>query len=348
MIPMKNKASVKKLEHYKKSKIEQLLLFELTSPEDKHYSNTIELYDAIPKYFWGSLKRENDRYLPSLVRTFEHRGVKYKVKIRPARMDGKDGTEKDYYPSQREELVEDALRKLACDGKGILLDDQVGVMFTLYEVQKELEKRGHGYNIAEIKDALFICAKTDIEVMSEDGKAIVVSSIFETLGLQTREDWKGHGNKSKAFVRFNPLVTNSIKNKTFRQFNYEKCMSYKRSLARWLHKRISHAYVQADAWNNYGIKLSTIIQDSGIEPYDRIQDNIRRVKEALEEMVEQEILAKYEIEHIFSPERKNKIMDVKFFLFPHQFFISEMLKANRRQKLIRNYKAQNSSEQANQ
>ncbi len=56
--------------------------------------------------------------------------------------------------------------------------------------------------------------------------------------------------------------------------------------------RISHKYTQADPWNSYVIKLSTIIQDSGIKPYARIQDNIRRVKEALEEMKEKEVLEK--------------------------------------------------------
>jgi hypothetical protein len=334
---------MKKLENYKQTKPEQLLLFELTAPEDKKYSNSIELYDAIPKYFWGSVTRENGRHLPSLLRSFEFRGRKYKVKITPARMEDKNGVEIDFYPSQREELVEDALRKLACDGSGVFLDDQLGVVFTLYQLQKELTRMGHGYNIAEIKDALYICAKTNMEVKTDDGQNVVLSSLFETLGLQTREEWKEHGKKSKAFVRFNILVTSSIKSRTFRQLNYEKCMSYKRSLARWFHKRISHIYIQADPWNNYGIRLSTIIQDSGIEPYSRIQDNIRRVKEALEEMKEQDILSKYECEYIYSEKRKNKIEDAKFLLFPHPYFISEMLKANKRQKQIKSVSPSNNN-----
>ena len=71
-----------------------------------------------------------------------------------------------------------------------------------------------------------ICARTNITVTSEDGNSVLVSNLFETVGLQTRENWKGTGQKSRAFVRFNALVSKSIKSRTFRQINYEKVMSY--------------------------------------------------------------------------------------------------------------------------
>jgi len=59
---------------------------------------------------------------------FQHRGETYKVTIRPARLTGRDGMDKEYYPGPREELVEEALRKLACDRlNGVYLDDQAGV-----------------------------------------------------------------------------------------------------------------------------------------------------------------------------------------------------------------------------
>ncbi len=69
--------------------------------------------------------------------------------------------------------------------------------------------------------------------------------MFETLGLQTREDWKGTGEKTKAFVRFNSLVSEGIKTGAFRQLDYEKAMSYSSVIARQLHKRMSHHFTQA-------------------------------------------------------------------------------------------------------
>ncbi|MEW6738219.1 MAG: hypothetical protein AB1489_43500, partial [Acidobacteriota bacterium] len=336
-VAKKSEKITKKLEDYQKNKPVQLLLFEMIGPEERKYSNTIELYDAIPKYHWGNVERINGEFLRSFERPFEFRGIKYRVKIRPARLDDKDGTDRDYYPSEREELVEDALRKLACDGKGLFLDDQAGVIFSLYELQQELARMGHTYSIAQIKDALLICAKTHMEVTTDDGAAVVISSLFETLGLNTREDWKEHGKKAKAFVRFNILVTNSIKNRTFRQLNYDKCMSYRRVISRRLHKRLSHHYIQANMVNTYEILLSTIIRDFGIKAYADIRNNLREVKLALEEMKIKEVLSDYKVEKIFAPERKNRIIDAKFILSAHSRFISEMIHANERHKKIREH-----------
>lgn len=334
--PVKKEAekAVKKLEEFKQAKPEQLSMFELLLPEDKKYSNSIELYDFIPKYHWGKVKRINGKFLDALEREFECRGVQYKVKIKPASVEDKDGVERYYYPSQREELVEDALRKLACEGQGLFLDDQAGVVFSLYELEQELQRMGHSYNKAQIKDALLICAQANIVVTTPDGKSVIVSSLFETLGLQSREDWKGHGQKTKCFVRFNTLVTNSIKNKLFRQLNYEKSMSYKSVIARQLHKRMSHHFTQASVTNNYSIMLSTIIRDFGLTAYEKLPNNLREVKKALKEMQEKEVVLNYKIEPVLDAKRKGKMLDAKLTIQPHFRFCGEMKKANERQRNI--------------
>ena len=326
-----NKVGAKKIDEYEYSKPVQLNLFELLSLQDREFSNTIELYDFIPKYFWGKSQRINGKFLEQLEREFECRMVRYKVKIDPAKISDRDGVTRDYYPSKREELVEDALRKFACEGQGLFLDDQAGVTFTLYQIQQELKRLGHTYSIREIKDALLICAKTNITVSTEDGKSILVSSLFETLGLQTREDWQGQGEKTKAFVRFNSLVTQSIKQQTFRQLNYDKAMSYKSVIARQLHKRMAHHYPQASFSNPYHFLLSTIIRDFGLTEYAQLRDNLRDVQAALEEMKEKEIIMSYQIEKTLDINRRNKLVDAKFILTPDARFISEVIRANKRQ-----------------
>ncbi len=273
-----------------KSHPTQLTLFELFLPQERGLSNTIELYDFIPKYHWGKVERIGGEFLRSLEREFECRGQKYKVKIRPASIDDKDGKELYYYPSKREELVEDALRKFVAEGQGVFLDDAAGVTFSLYQLQEELKRNGHSYSKQEIKDALLICARTNITITNESGDTVLVSNIFETLGLQTRESWQGTGEKSRAFVRFNALVTKSIKSRTFRQINYEKVMSYRNVIARQLHKRMSHHYIQASVAKPYHILLSTLIRDFGLTQYARLRDNLRDVEIALNEMQEKDIL----------------------------------------------------------
>jgi hypothetical protein len=324
----------KRLEEYKQTRPEQLMLFYGSSGKLQQYSRTIELYDAIPKYFWGRAERENGKYLPSLKRQFKHRNAEYKVIVAPARIVDKNDNERDYFPGKREELVEDALRKLACDEKrGVFLDNEAGVLFSLYELQQELQRMGHTYSIDQLKDAILICNKTNIEVSSTDGKTIVGSPLFQTVGLQTKEDWTTHGKKVKAFVRFNPLVTTSIQSKTFRPINYEKCMSYKSVLARWFHKRLSHNYTQASFTNKYTILLSTIIRDSGVKQYASLRQNLQKVKQALDEMITAEVLKSYKIEKIRG-ERKNKIVDAKFVLTPHLSFINEMKLSNQMSKRL--------------
>jgi hypothetical protein len=326
------KNNVKSLSEYKQEKPQQLTLFEMNSVEKEKYSNTVDLYDFIPKYHWGNVARlrVNDQFLPRIEREFECKGVNYKVSIDPAKLKNKAGKVQDYYLSKREELVEDALRKLACEGHGIFLDDQSGVVFSIYQLQQELQKRGHGYKKSEIKDALLICAGTSIEVRTEDGTGIFKSHIFESLGLKTDE------NNTKAFVRFNPLVTASIRNKSFRQINYEKSMSYKSAIARQLFKRMSHHYRQASLMNTYQIKLSTIIRDIGLTTYQRLPNNLREVTEAFEEMKTKEVVLKFEIQKTLDLKNRNKLVDAKFVITPHPKFCAEVIRANEKQKSVQN------------
>jgi hypothetical protein len=168
-----------------------------------------------------------------------------------------------------------------------------------------------------------------IHITDESGSTLFSDHLFETVGLQTREDWKGQGEKTKAFVRFNSLVTRSIKEGTYRQFNYEIAMSYRTVVARQLHKRMSHHFTQASVHIPYTILLSTVIRDFGLTQYAQARDNLRDVCVSLDEMVEKGVLLKYDVERI---NQKRKIVDAKLSLIPHPNFASEVMQANRKQK----------------
>ena len=135
---------------------QQLMLFQTFLPEaasDEKYSNTIELYDAIPKYVTNpklvDAMREGGKYLPLMKRHFRHRGEGYHVIIRPARLVDREGKEKEYYPGIREELVEDALRKLALEQfYGAYFDNQAGVQFTVVSLSIRDGQMGNsGHNM---------------------------------------------------------------------------------------------------------------------------------------------------------------------------------------------------------
>jgi len=331
-VPAKRRTAKPKLEDYKTSKPTQLQLFELVHPSEKDYSNTIELYDFIPKYVWGRVERIQEKFLEPVEREFECRGGRYRVRIAPARVQDSDGVSRDYLPGKREELVEDALRKLATEGQGIFLNDEAAVTFTLYQLQQELKRTGHSYSIAQLKEALMICVGTILHLTDESGQAVLASSIFDTIGLQTREDWEGQGEKTKAFVRFNGLVTASIRNNTFRQFNYEVSMGYQNVISRQFHKRLSHHFTQASFSQPFTILLSTVIRDFGLTAYEKLSHNLRDVEIALKEMVSKNVILTYKLQKIADENRSNKIADVKLSLFAHPEFVSEVINANKKQK----------------
>jgi hypothetical protein len=312
----------KPFERYDHQHPVQLSLFEILEVENRQYSNTVEIYDFLPKEFLGKATRVADTYLPRLEREFECRGIKYKMKLDPARVEDKDGTVREFYPSQREEVVEDCLRKLMVEGGGVFLDDQASVRFTLYQLQKELSDNGHTYSYTQIRESLEILTKTNIELSSDNGDIRLIFSPIETLGI------KGEGGETQTFVRFSPLVTNSIKDRKFRLINYKKVMGYRSAIARKLHKRLSHFYIQASLTDKYSALLSTLIRDFGLTKYSQMSKNLRDFEKAVEELKDSNTILNFSKEEIKQERPRLKVIDYRLTIQPHPEFVSDVKKAN--------------------
>ncbi len=328
----------KKYIDFKKTKPEQLDLFSFNNiyiDKREQYSNTVELYDIIPKYIHDDVERYRTKegLLKPITRNFKFRKQDMILNVSPAYIFDK---EKAYFPSQREEIIEDVLRKFATDcERNEFLDDRLSVKFSLYDLWKELKKIKHEYNYSQIRESLEILSKTNIEIKSVDGEISFSSNMFETFGQVNantpNEDSKTKNNDTEEynknviyFVRFNSLVSESIKNKTWRVINYEQCMKYRKAISRWLHKRISHMFLVGNIETPFNILLSTIIRDSGMKEYDLISGNIRQVEECIKEMIKIGSIDRYEIEKVFSETKKNKIEDVKFYLWVSQSFYNDI------------------------
>lgn len=317
----------KKFNQLEQSKPIQLTLFDL-EPDEDNYSQSIELYDFIPKYVWGKVERLNGKFLDSLKREFECRGRKYLLTLMPARLEVGDSF-KEFYPSKREELVEDALRKLMTERRSLMLDGEAGIVFTLYQLQKELKEKGHTYNYDELKDAIRVLSNSDIILKDESGQIETAFSPVESYGFA------GEGSETNTFVRFSPLITHSIKLGTYRLVNYDKVMSYRSIIARQLHKRMSHHFIQASLTDHYEILLTTVIRDFGLKPQKRIQQNLVEVEKAIEEMKQNNVIINYKIEKIFDSSPRTKLIDAKLRFQPHFDFIADVKKANARAKRVR-------------
>jgi hypothetical protein len=325
--PRRKREKKKTFEQFDQSKPRQLTLFE-TQPEDKDYSRSVELYDFIPKYCWGKVKRIEGEFLRTIKREFECRGRHYQLTLMPARLEnGADGS-KEYFPAQREELVEDALRKLMTERQGMMLDGEAAIVFTLYQLQKELSDKGHTFSYNELKDAIRVLNGTDIILKDAGENMEVAFSPIENYGFA------GEGKETRTFVKFSPLVTHSIKSGTFRLINYDTAMSYKSVIARQLHKRMSHHYIQASLTNTYDILLTTIVRDFGLTPQKRIVDNLKDVVKALDVMKANDVILNFKIDKIYIESPRRRITDAKISIQPHPHFVNDIIKANKNAKKV--------------
>ena len=83
---MSNLKKRKNLTEIEQTKPPQLDLFELDDHNSNDYSNTIEVYDMMPKYHFGPAKREKGKLvdsLPVLEREFIFRKKRFKLNISP-------------------------------------------------------------------------------------------------------------------------------------------------------------------------------------------------------------------------------------------------------------------------
>ena len=301
------------------------------------WSNTIELWDAIPK-FAVSLRRQaelrdaNGR-LPVFRRVFSHARTPYELAIQPAAVRIAGGSDIDYYPSAEDELVEDVLRKLFAEQRHCVHDarrQESWVSFSLQQVRKELAERGRTRSLDEIKHAVSVLSRAHLMVYRPGTRDPVYSaSILMEL---CRIDRQAYQDDTSAHwrARLPLLVSASINALTYRQLNYDVLMRLPSQFARWLHKRLSHTYINASMVVPYTVLLSTLVRDSGLLDERRKTRATAAVASALDALVAQGVLSRWNLERRRPGSRV--ALELKYTLFPDVMFVGEMKAANARTK----------------
>ena len=327
---------------------QQLSLFQqfLSNTDDQRdrLSNAIDLWDSVPRYSFSRQavekarredEREDDRPTTKHSLLFQYKGFEGICTITPATVEDLNGREKAFYPGVTEELVEDALRKLAADQRAGFFDKpnfRSGVVFSLYALREELKKRGHARSYQEVRLSLEILSGSisDIKCRDANGKEIRIKSpylpsVVTVSRLQLKDD-----PNAKWVVHFHPLVTGSIDKVTYRQFNYDLMMRHRSQLARWLHKQLIVKYTFAELSRPFEMRYSTIKRDSGLlAAYQRERAAIAALETAFADLKEQGILSRYDRGDVTGP--RKKLLDVVFTIWPSLDFVREVKAANRRQ-----------------
>jgi hypothetical protein len=312
--------------------------------ERERLSNAINIWDSVPRYSISrqEMNKRRNEYgsLPLLSLAFVYRGQPYTVEIQPARI-SESGKTVDYYPSASEELVEDALRKIATRQDSGFFDKPTmksGVAFSLYELREELAARGHTRSYQEIVQSLTILHMSHIKIMSGDGKgeAFVGSSYLPALAAVSQKRLAENPG-AKWVAQFHPLVAQCIDQLTYRQFNYEAMMALPTQLARWIHKLLSVKFTFASmVGNGFEVRYSTIKRDSNLLNQAHERNNRCEVDRALKLLVEHQVLREVQKRTINGENDgtrgRRKVLDIAYLLHPTPEFIKEMKAANKRIK----------------
>ena len=306
--------------------------------ERDNLSNAIDLWDSVPRYSVSRLAmskaREKQKFLENHTALFQHRGRTYTCTISPARVTDIDGEQKDFYPSANEELVEDALRKLATDQQAGFFDKpnyRSGVIFSMYALREELKKRGHTRSYQEVRLALNILSKSIIEITAQDaqkGEMLVVSAYLPSVAAVSKRKLEDDP-EAKWAVQFHPLVTTSIDQVTYRQFNYDLMMKHSSQLARWLNKQLVIKYTFAELSRPFEMRYSTVKRDSGLlNGYGRARAAIDALETAFQDLKDQDVLSSFDRKDITGP--RKKLLDVLFKIWPSSAFVRQAKAANKR------------------
>lgn len=313
-----------------------------TEDERNSLSNVFDLWDSIPRY--AVSRQQQDKWrkagaFPLLHKIpFRYRGRDLVATIQPAAIEGDDGIVRSYFPSANEELIEDVLRKLATEQNNGYYESKErrsGVVFTLYAVRKELEKRGHGRTYKEINLSLEIMARAVIITSLADGKKgeFTSNSLYLNNLFRASKDKLAEDPEAKWFADFHPFASRALDDLTYRQFNYGRLMGHKSQLARWLNKVLCLKYVNASFTQPFEIRLTTIMRDSGLlSGYGRLRDAIEAVDAAFEELLTcRPSLLGGKPQKEVQEGARGKILEVVYTLQPSREFIAEVKAASKRQ-----------------
>ena len=313
-----------------------------TDAQAQNLSNTIDFWDLIPVFSATpalmSKLRTYDGYLPPLEHEFSNNKESYKIKILPAIIKDADGEDRAYYPSSNESIIEDVLRKLATKNQGFFdsKNSTCGVVFTIYQIKEELRELGRTRSHTEIVRSLDILSKSHIQITNADGRGISSSNILSSLSSVSKTDYATDPS-SKWVITFHPLVAKSIGSITYRQFNYNKMMLQTSQLGRWMHKRLSHCYINASLTVPYTVLFSTILNDSKLLTCIRKKDNINRLESIFNELKDSSVILHWHRERTdFNKTRergKPSIEDILYKITPHPTFVGEVKAANKRKSM---------------
>ncbi len=311
----------------------QLDLFsQFVTNNQSQVSNTIELWERIPKYFFTAKQVEKLRTDKGLAEPYEWKymenGNEYTVSIQPALIKQKNGSYKAFFPGVTEELMEEALKKILTDQQYAIHDPEKTeswVKFTLGMIQKELKSKGRTRSIDEIKHGINVMSSC-LLTFSKEKKELWRGAILQDLVTVGRNEYLA-STDTHHIARLPLFISHGINHLDYRQFNYERLMSCDEQLTRWLYKRLINRFTQASQTTEYSCMYSDIKQASGLLQQQKEGNNRAKILSSFNELKEKGVILNYVID-----ERKKgrAIVEIKYTIKASPEFIKEQMASNKR------------------
>lgn len=279
----------------------QLALWEVPEPDR---TNMVALYDIAPRFCFDTRDGgEGSRKL--IEREFTFAAKRYKITLKPTQVRTSDGTIVDRYLGEREQIVEEVIRRIAGNRSRLRLHDGVKVRFpfTVSEIRDELSRVRHSYSFVEIREAITLLNEVRLVIQDLDAKGspVLSSAAFPVMGLRRKRD------DFDSFVEFNPLVADAIRLLDFMQVDYETLMELRDPVARWLLKRL-HNEIAVARQPVQQMTATGIRRDSGMPEWKTTRNLLRRVSQSVEVLRDLGVLDKVDAEEVMEGQRKVDIV----------------------------------------
>jgi len=214
------------------------------------------------------------------------------------------------------------LRKMYIEDNPRFYDGLPGMTFTVNSIRKELKRQGKTRSHTQVIESLLILKGSQISCQNLKTKTTLIFNPIDVLSFKKDDD-----PDTPCYLIFSSIVAEALDNLYFRRFNYKKVVAYRTNIARLLHRRISHHFTQSNPNLTYSVNFSTLLRDFGLE-YPSLAKAFIKLKEALKEMKDANVIQEFTCEPICNGHDPRKIDDYFIKIIPTKAFSFEVKNSN--------------------
>lgn len=318
--------------------------------ERESLSNAISIWDVLPR-FAGERLNQLDALPDAFECEFELAGERCKMVLTPgtsyrlvATEDGaaslESGSSRRRYPGAREQAVEQALIKIACDQAEALEVDGgetvYQVSFSIKAIQNVLRTQGTTYNHTHVREALDILSSSVMTLYDSKGVHVRRRPMLPGFDCISPSGKATRSPLAQWVAQLHPIVANSIRNAAYRQFNLTQFLGRKSFSAYLLKQIVLHATNISDTIP-HRVTYSELRQLTAGLNYQRPRDGILHLEREIKRMVDSGSLSRYEREDIMNTGRtigRPGVIDAVFKLYPGTGLLKDIMAASRRNEMI--------------